>query len=71
MLRKFSFGTKRNPDLMYNDEKDVYYDVYLQNKLTNEEIRRFKQFENLPDEEIEIIANMIYDLAIVAIRNID
>lgn len=56
---------------MYNDEKDVYYDVYLQNKLTNEEIRRFKQFENLPDEEIEIIANMIYDLAIVAIRNID
>lgn len=67
----YSLGTKRNPVLMYNDEKDVYYEVYLQNKLTKEEIRRFKQFENLPDNEIEIIADMIYDMAIVAIRNID
>lgn len=55
---------------MLNDEKDIYYDVYFQNKLTNDEIRQFKQFENLPDSEIEIIADMIYDMAIVAIRNI-
>lgn len=68
----YSLGTKRNPLLMYNEnEKDVYYEVYSQNKLTKEEIRQFKQFENLPDNEIEIIADMIYDMAIVAIRNID
>lgn len=66
-----SFGTKRNPILMYNEEWDVYYDVYFQNKLTNEDIRQFKQFENLTDAEIEIIADMIYEMAIVAIRNID
>lgn len=66
-----SLGTKRNPILMYNDEKDVYYEVYLQNKLTAAEIRQFKQFENLTDAEIEIIADMIYEMAIVAIRNID
>lgn len=65
-----SLGTKRNPLLMYN-EKDVYYEVYSQNKLTKEEIRQFKQFENLTDAEIEIIADMIYEMAIVAIRNID
>lgn len=56
---------------MYNDEKDVFYDVYLQNKLTKEEIRQFKQFESLPDEEIEKLSDMIYNMAIVAIRNID
>ena len=56
---------------MYNEEKDIYYDVYLQNKLTANEIRQFKQFENLSDAEIEHIADMVYDMAIVAIRNID
>lgn len=64
-------GIKNNPILMYNDERDVYYEVYLQNKLTTDEIRQFKQFENLTDAEIEIIADMIYEMAIVAIRNID
>ena len=56
---------------MFNEERDVYYEVYLQNKLTTDEIRQFKQFENLTDAEIEIIADMIYEMAIVAIRNID
>ena len=56
---------------MQNEDKDIYYEVYLQNKLTANEIRQFKQFENLTEEEIENISDMIYDMAIVAIRNND
>lgn len=56
---------------MFNEERDVYYEVYLQNKLTANEIRQFKQFENLTDAEIEIIADKIYEMAIVAIKIID
>ncbi len=55
---------------MLNYENDVYYDVYSKNKLTAEEIRQFKEYENLSDEEIEKIANKIFDVAIVAIRSI-
>lgn len=56
---------------MQNEEIDIYYEIYKQNKLTTNEIRQFKQFENLTEEEIENISNMIYDMAIVAIKNID
>lgn len=56
---------------MQNEENDIYYEVYQQNKLTANEIRQFKQFENLTEKEIENISDMIYNMAIVAIRNID
>lgn len=51
---------------MSNDEKDFYYDLYKESKLTIEQIRQFSQFEKLSDDEAEILSDMIFDLAIVA-----
>jgi len=51
---------------MLNDEKDYYYDLYKESKLTHEQIRQFTQFENLSDDEAEELADMIFDLAVVA-----
>ena len=51
---------------MSNDEKDFYYDLYKESKLTIEQIRQFSQFEKLSDAEAEILSDMIFDLAIVA-----
>ncbi|MDD3321125.1 MAG: hypothetical protein PHS59_06755 [Paludibacter sp.] len=53
---------------MYDEEKDLYKELYLENKLTKNEIRQFKQFENLPDKEIEKISDLIFDLAVLANR---
>ena len=51
---------------MSNDEKDYYYDLYKESKLTIEQIRQFSQFETLSDDEAEKLSDMIFDLAIVA-----
>jgi len=51
---------------MLNDEKDYYYDLYKESKLIHEQIRQFTQFENLSDDEAEELADMIFDLAVVA-----
>jgi len=56
---------------VYDEENDVYNQVYQQNKLTVNEIRQFQQFKNLTEEEIEILSDLIFEMAIVAIRNID
>ena len=51
---------------MSNDEKDYYYDLYKESKLTHEQIRQFTQFENLSYDEAEALSDLIFDLAIVA-----
>lgn len=51
---------------MSNDEKDYYYDLYKESKLTHEQIRQFTQFENLSFDEADALSDLIFDLAIVA-----
>ena len=51
---------------MSNDEKDFYYDFYLETKLTVDDIRQFEEFENLSDEELQEISDAIFDLAVTA-----
>jgi len=51
---------------MLNDEKDYYYDLYKESKLTTQQIRQFPQLKNLSDEEAVELSDMIFDLAVVA-----
>lgn len=59
-------GQKRITKRMSNDEKDYYYDLYKESRLTNDQIRQFIPFENLPDDELEELSDMIFDLAVLA-----
>lgn len=51
---------------MSQDEKDCFYDLYKETKLTKDEIRQFKGCEGLSDEDLERLSDEIFDLAIVA-----
>lgn len=51
---------------MSNNEKDYYYDLYSKSRLSNDEVRQHKEFENFSDRELNKISDMIFDLAIVA-----
>jgi len=51
---------------MYDEDKDLYKEVYLENKLTKNEIRQFEQFDYLTEVEIEKISDLIFDLALLA-----
>ena len=54
---------------MFNDEKDYYYDVYSENKLSNEEIRQYEEFNDLSDEELNELSDLIFDIALTAKKN--
>jgi hypothetical protein len=51
-------------------EDDAFYDFYKEAKLTIEEIRQFKEFENLSDEELHDLSDNIFDLASIALKMI-
>ena len=55
----------------YFKDNDGQNENYQQQKLTHEEIRQFQEFAELSDNEIEDISDLIYELAIVALKVID
>ena len=55
----------------YFKDNDGQNKKYQQQKLTHEEIRQFQEFAELSDDEIEDISDLIYELAIVALKVID
>ena len=55
----------------YFKDNDGQNEKYQQQKLTHEEIILFQQFSEMSDKEIENISDLIYELAIVALKVID
>lgn len=51
---------------MPNNGKDYYYDVYLETKLTADDIRQYEASKNLSDDEVQELSDKIFDLAIAA-----
>ncbi len=47
-------------------ERDPYQDYYVHTKLTIAELRQFPELGDKSDEELLVIADRIFDLAILA-----
>ena len=53
---------------MFNEERDVYYEVNLQNKLTKQYIINQPQFADLNEEEIETLIEFIWDYSVIVYK---
>lgn len=53
---------------MYKDERDVYYEVNLQNKLTKQDVINQPQFTDLNEEEIETLIEFIWDYSVIVYK---
>ena len=48
------------------DEKNnIYHDFYKNAKITNDELKRFPDFQTKSEEELDTIADLLFDLAIL------
>ena len=52
--------------MIENNQNEVYNELYREAKFTTEEIGQFPEFQNLNDEELENIANLLFELGIIA-----
>ena len=50
---------------MCNDEYDAFEEVYSKTKLTLDEMRRFPELKKYSDEELKVIGDDIFDLAVL------
>ena len=51
---------------MFNKNDDVYYDLYAHAKITVEELRELPELEGMSEEELEVLADGLFDLAVAA-----
>ncbi len=49
---------------MFNEDKDVYYDLYQATKITIEELKQFPELDGMTEAELEVLADQLFDLAI-------
>jgi hypothetical protein len=49
-----------------NQKKDVYYELYKEAKFTSDELKQFPECQNLPEEDIERLSDLLFDLGILA-----
>jgi len=64
----FFLRDKKKSILMFNEERDVYYEVNLQNKLTKQDIINQPQFADLNEEEIETLIEFIWDYSVIVYK---
>ena len=48
------------------NEKDVYYDLYKASKITIAELREFEVYKDWSDEQLQVLSDQLFDIAIVA-----
>lgn len=48
-----------------DENENIYYDFYRRAKITNDELKRFTDFQTKSDEELDTIADLLFDFAIV------
>jgi hypothetical protein len=51
---------------MFNEKDDLYYDLYKESKITVKELRQLPELEGMSDEELEVLADQLFDLAVAA-----
>ena len=49
-----------------NERKDFYSELYREAKFSSEELKRFKECQTLPVEELERLSDLLFDLGIMA-----
>jgi hypothetical protein len=53
-----------------NEKNDVYDELYKAAKITIEDLKQFEEFKSLDDDDLEIISDGLFSLAIVAQKTI-
>ena len=51
---------------MFNEKDDLYYDLYKESKITVKELRELPELEGMSEEELEVLADGLFDLAVAA-----
>ncbi len=51
---------------MYQKNDDVYYDLYKESKITLKELKQLPELEGMSDEELQALADQLFDLAVAA-----
>ncbi len=53
-----------------NEKNDVYDELYKAAKITIEDLKQFEEFKSLDDDDLEIISDGLFSLAVVAQKTI-